>query len=302
MKLFRRILVCIGRPEPDARMLEQVAAVSRLAGSLEVHLLHVSSEEDELVHPSHRVVRETLEGFAKQYLGEPANLQIRCEIVPGEPLVEIVRYMHEKMVDLLVIGGRASGHESILARRVTRRSTCSVLVLPENTPLKLEHILVPVRDSKCSARALETACTIATATQSRVTCLNIFRVHSDYSPVGASLEEQTQRLGQLADLETESLLRKVDTGSAQVTSRSLPAPYGKQLDLLLDTAKKESADLFVIGARGRTGAAGVLLGHLTDDLIRESTIPVLAVRRKGECVNLVKALLVFTAQDFDQDS
>ncbi len=47
----------------------------------------------------------------------------------------------------------------------------------------------------------------------------------------------------------------------------------------------------VIGARGRTGAAGVLLGTVTEQLIRQSPAPVLAVKKKGECIGLLRALL-----------
>ncbi len=53
----------------------------------------------------------------------------------------------------------------------------------------------------------------------------------------------------------------------------------------------------VIGARGRTGAAGVLLGTVTEQLIRRSPSPVLAVKRKGECLGLLRALLVIAGPE-----
>lgn len=47
----------------------------------------------------------------------------------------------------------------------------------------------------------------------------------------------------------------------------------------------------MIGSRGRTGAAGVLLGRVTEQLIRKSTVPVLAAKKKGECIGVLRALL-----------
>jgi nucleotide-binding universal stress UspA family protein len=48
--------------------------------------------------------------------------------------------------------------------------------------------------------------------------------------------------------------------------------------------------LIVIGARGRTGAAGILLGTVTEQLIRVSPVPVLAIKNKGECIGVLRAL------------
>jgi nucleotide-binding universal stress UspA family protein len=49
--------------------------------------------------------------------------------------------------------------------------------------------------------------------------------------------------------------------------------------------------LIAIGSRGRTGTAGVLLGKVTEELIAQSRLPVLAVKRKGEQIGILQALL-----------
>jgi nucleotide-binding universal stress UspA family protein len=49
--------------------------------------------------------------------------------------------------------------------------------------------------------------------------------------------------------------------------------------------------LLVIGARGRRAGAGVMLGSVTEHLIRTTTIPLLAVKRKGTGMSLLEALL-----------
>ena len=54
----------------------------------------------------------------------------------------------------------------------------------------------------------------------------------------------------------------------------------------------------MIGARGRTGTAGVLLGTVTEQLIRKSPSPVLAVKKKGECLGVLRALLVIAGDEY----
>jgi nucleotide-binding universal stress UspA family protein len=100
-----------------------------------------------------------------------------------------------------------------------------------------------------------------------------------------------------ADAECTRLIAKVETRSVEISSKSLPDLYGRPTGIILEAAKTEAADMIVIGARGRTGAAGVLLGRITEALIRRSPIPLLAVRKKGECVGILHALLTVTGQD-----
>jgi hypothetical protein len=55
--------------------------------------------------------------------------------------------------------------------------------------------------------------------------------------------------------------------------------------------KNLDIDLLVIGTRGTHALAGVLLGSVTEHQIRNTTIPILAVKRKGTGLNLLEALL-----------
>ena len=68
---------------------------------------------------------------------------------------------------------------------------------------------------------------------------------------------------------------------------------GNQLEALGDGLGRA----VVIGARGRTGAAGVLLGTVTEHLILKSPSPVLAVKKKGECIGVLRALLVIAGEE-----
>ncbi len=234
--------------------------------------------------------------------------ELICAVVDGAPLLEILRYAYEKEVDLIVIGRHygeaASGDrpaapivdEAIIARRVTRKATCSVLVLPEDHQVKAQTIVVPARDSECSANALDTACGIASATGGQVILLNVFQVSGGYTRVGMTLQQHQSALQAAASRECASLLKRVDTSNVTVESKLAPDLQGKPVPIIHEAIASLSADLVVIGARGRTGAAGVLLGAVTEQLIRESPVPVLAVKKKGECLGILQALLTLASE------
>ena len=303
MKRYQRILVCIDQPERDFRMLSYVWTVARLAESREIHLLHVSEdkarESEDLPHvPSipDEVTRETLRALASEYVKEPAAQKYLCEVIHGSPLLEILRFAYEKDIDLIIVGRHYgevadTDDDALQARRITRKATCSVLVLPEEHQIKADTILVPVRDSECSANALDVACGIAAATNATIIALNVYQVHAGYSRSGVTLQQHQSLLDAAAQRECGSLLKRVETRSLAVQCKCTPDLHGKPVHVILESITSLSADLVVIGARGRTGAAGVLLGNVTEQLIRASPVPVLAVKKKGECLGVLRALL-----------
>lgn len=309
MKRYERILVCIDRPERDSRMLAYVRTIARLAESKEIHLLHVSEEKardsdepSEQLSGAREITDETLRALAAEHFKSPGTYGCLCELVKGAPLLEVLRFAADKDIDLIVIGrhygeeARADG-EALLARRITRKATCSVLVLPEeHDRVKAGMILVPVRNSECSANAVDVACDIAAATKAAVTAFNVYQVHPGYSRVGTTLEEHQALLETAAQRECGKLLERVDTHGVEVLSKCAPDLRGKPVPIILEAVTTIPADLVVIGARGRTGAAGVLLGTVTEQLIRESPVPVLAVKKKGECLGILRALLTIAGE------
>jgi len=291
MKQYRNILACIEDGEQDKHLLDHIGPICRAAECRQVHLLHVAPAETE---PN--LTSESLLSLAGQRLQGHGGETIAAEVVTGSPLLEILRYAMEKDIDLIVMGRKAGGsediaHEATLPRRVTRKATCSVLVLPADALPKADRILVPVRDSECSSNALRTACSIAAVVQADVCVLNVFQVTPGYERVGTTLEEHTELLRQGAEKECQRLLERTDTQGVQVETSCLPDLYGQPVPIILKEYRKQSADLLVIGARGRTGAAGVLLGKVTEQLIQKSAIPVLAAKIKGECIGILRALL-----------
>ena len=308
MKRYQRIQVCIDCPERDGHMLAYVRAIAPLAEPKEIHLVHVaegtaptSDEPAEEAPPVPEVTEDSLAALADEHFRDVQAHECHCAVIEGSPLLEYLRFAYEKDIDLMVIGrhfGEASeaDGEALMARRITRKATCTVLVLPEDCRAKVDTILVPLRDSECSANALDVACAIARAANVATVAYNVYQVPSGYMRVGTMLEEHTALLEAAAERECVRVLKRVDTQSVEVQRRCTADLHGKPVPLILEAIQDVSADLIVIGARGRTGAAGVLLGTITEQLIRESPVPVLAVKKKGECLGILRALLMLAGE------
>lgn len=296
MKRYQEILIGIRDPEIDAPMLDYVCAITKFAGTKRIHLLHVDKTSTTVDDP---ITEEVLGELAEKHLKGKAVGEVVCKVVQGAPALEILAYANKKSVDLIVIGGDGSdpNREAGLGRRVTRKAICSVLILPKAAQPKLSRILVPVRDTACSEQAVETAIDIAAPTESTVIVLNVFQVHSGITRANLTLEEYIEQEKQLAQKQCESLLSRVDSKGANIEILCVPDPYGQAVERFLEVAREKDVQLIVIGARGRSGLAGVLLADVTEKLIRQSPVPLLASKKKGEILGILGALMTITQQE-----
>lgn len=312
MKQFKSILVCIDDFHRDASLLQSVEKMVQIAGSDSVHLVYVPPDlwQPKVVsmNEMHPYMGSTssaqfdfeqgsgyLDELGSRYLGEVADCEVVSHVVSGAPLFEILDYALTRNVDLIAMRrefGSLSekGSHALLVRRIARKATCSVLCIPESASFEAAKILVPHRNSECSQNAFMQACDIAESTRGMIDALNIYQVNSYYMYAGIPLSTHISNLEKYAQQETQLLLDKVMVGNAEVRLSFLPDLDADPAKVILRHAQEQGSNIIVIGARGRTGAAGVLLGTVTEQLIQNAPIPVLAVKQKGECIGFLKAL------------
>ena len=95
-----------------------------------------------------------------------------------------------------------------------------------------------------------------------------------FSPIEFSRERRDQVDKMMADVVKE-------IGDAGIEIRTL-VTEGKPFMEIIATAREERIDLIVIGTHGRTGLSHVLLGSVTEKVVRKAPCPVLTVRKPGQ--------------------
>ena len=83
--------------------------------------------------------------------------------------------------------------------------------------------------------------------------------------------------GEVARTQMQDLLRGQFQGPWEVE-----VVTGHPADAIVRVAEERGADLIVMGTHGRTGLQHVLLGSVTEKVVRLAPCPVLTVRRKPE--------------------
>jgi nucleotide-binding universal stress UspA family protein len=86
------------------------------------------------------------------------------------------------------------------------------------------------------------------------------------------------QIRQAAEEVVAALVEEVAGGASDVDVRPV-AVEGKPVNALLDTAEREHAELIVVGSRGHGGFIGLLLGSVSDQVVRHASCPVVVHRR-----------------------
>jgi nucleotide-binding universal stress UspA family protein len=147
--------------------------------------------------------------------------------------------------------------------------------------MKLKRILVPIDFSDESLRALDYAVELAQPFGATLTVLfALERIQfvemghvygAPVSPLKLIEEQRRSARAELAQL-AERL------ASARATEVRTLLREGTPHRVIVDAAKRPGADLIVMGTHGRTGMSRLLLGSVTELVIRHAHCPVLTVR------------------------
>jgi len=145
--------------------------------------------------------------------------------------------------------------------------------------LKLERILCPLDFSEFSARAFEYAQSLATRYKSKLLIEHVlhlaFSAYPSYVNAEA-IDKVSQGLWAFAREQLGDFVRKHSREGIEIESF---VDEGDVTDTILAFAQTRAVDLIVMGTHGRHGLDHILLGSVTEKVLRKARCPVLAVRK-----------------------
>ena len=296
MKRFRRLLVGLNLTDQDNAVIQAAREITQLFQSEKVCFMYVAELPDvpeeisekypDLLRPlekdAEKMMREKVDRY---YKGAPVT-NIAYEVVEGKQVDMLLQHISKKDIDLVVVGRKRwekiSGH---VAEHLARKAPCSVLIIPEGNNMILKNILVGTDFSPHSKEAMDTAIAFAFGTgTAKIFCLHIIGYQSPDKYYDGFF-------GLLKKVAREDFDKFLDQFNFQGINLSSTIKVDHNIARAIrDFLWMHKSDLLIVGARGRSAAAAVLLGSVTENLMRITNIPLLAVKRKGENMNLLKAL------------
>ena len=138
----------------------------------------------------------------------------------------------------------------------------------------LKTILAPTDFSDLSAAGVRYACQLAKDNGAELIIFNVAVLDESNAIDKRQLERHKK---QLADFVAE----KVGNAGLGLKMRQV-VDAGQPFGAIVDCAEKEGVDLVVMSSHGRTGLSRMLIGSVTDKILRGGPCPVLVVPAKTE--------------------
>jgi nucleotide-binding universal stress UspA family protein len=148
----------------------------------------------------------------------------------------------------------------------------------EEITMEIRHILAPTDFSAFSKQAVEYAFELALKFGARLSLLHAIEMPAypveGYVPPGSEgglLEDLERNAG----LELANLLPEAERSGVEVARHVVVGPPYRKV---LETAAAEKVDLIVMATHGRTGLSHLLMGSVTERVVRLAPCPVLTMR------------------------
>jgi len=227
-------------------------------------------------------------GEEAQKILKPRWPGVEVQVREGDPREEIIRVAEEWGADLVVLGTRGLGAAQgfllgSVSQTVARHATCPVLVV-KGSPRKPGKVLVAMDGSEGSLDTLRFLRSLEPGRKLDLLLLGVvepLRFPSTAprfirGPLKAALVDlQQERRAEIQNaLGSAANEMKGKVGTISVSVRS-----GNPAEEIVRAAKDRGVDLIVVGARGLGGVKRLLLGSVSERVLRDARCPVLIVKR-----------------------
>lgn len=289
MHRYRHLMVGLSSTEADAGLIRYAAMVARLGTATEAHFVHVLPKATgrSAKSPDHDCKLAEIQAFVRDHFTDvPESTRVACEVLDGPLVDRLLSYVADRQVDLLLVGHQDNHpNRYALARRLAMKAPCSVWLVPRGITPSLKRILVPIDFSEHSADTIRVATSMARLSgQSECLALHIY-----FDESRVTYEESDQVLRGHEEQTFRKFIAPINCQGVTVT------PIFEEgvnvARTIASVADRHDIDLIVMATRGRSRSAAILLGSVTEEMIIETKVPLLAVKHFGARLGVLQALL-----------
>lgn len=281
---MKTILVATDFSERSDRALRRATLLSRQFEA-KLHVVHVVDDDQpkRVVDAEHDQASKLLRQLVET-LRDVDGVDCDMRVTLASPFAGIVRAAEELGPDLLVIGPhRRQVLRDVFigttAERTIRSVGCPVLMVNATPAGRYRHVLQTTDLSDGSRDALRRLPDLKIAKNVKTSLLYVFDSPALRLTFSGSIpkEEQAHYLDDEKRDASRNLAKFVVASGLeecrQITRHEASTAHHE----ILKSAAEEKADLIVLSTHGRSGVAKLLIGSVTEQVLKNSTVDVLAI-------------------------
>ncbi|MFN3844817.1 MAG: universal stress protein [Paracoccaceae bacterium] len=286
---MKRILHATDFSERSDRALRRAVLLARETGA-HLDLVHVVDDD----RPRRIVDHETADAHLLLHdlartLERDDGVSCAVQVLLEDPFAGIVKAVQDTTPDLLVIGPHRrqilrDAFVGTTAERTIRAVSCPVLMVNGPPFAPYRHVLLTTDLSDAARAAIRRFDGLAIGKTAERSVLSVFEAPALRLTLSGTMAEEDQA-DYLADqrVEARSALSQfmADLGPGQATQIVRHEKSNVATEILLEAADLKS-DLIVISTQGKGAMARMLLGSVTEQVLRVASVDVLAVPPEPE--------------------
>lgn len=284
MKLLEKVLVPLDLKSNFEKQMLTAEKIARSFNS-EIILFHVLPPEAEM-EPVKPLLSEYVDSQFKKIGSrlEEKEIKYRAVLRYGNTFDRIMSYAQDNNVNLILISDGTDKQDSdysvsVVAEKLIRKSEKPVWLIKNDSKAIPEKILCPVDFSDASARALTNAIKIARTFNSELYIINVFEPLQESFSVRLNInyQEENARLQKENKKQFDDFIEKFNPSGISYKIEYLK---GKPHEAIIEFSQSNNIDLIFMGATGKSVLQRVLLGSVTEKVVRK--LPCSMVTTKSE--------------------
>ena len=289
--LYPRIGALVNGGPADEAVLRYLGVLARDGRSESVEVIAAPEKGSGVPVPRAHRIEQDLRAAGAPELATRIAPEIHEEGDAGE----ILRFIKDHDLDLMVVGRRIPSHQldhPELYPRLVGRSPCDMLLVTPYSPARFDRILLPTDFSRHARLALAASLKLARVLGSpaaEILCHHVFEIPYGYAYSGRTMAGFAEEQRGHAEDAFAEFVAGIPEGGIRI--RCEYTPSRNVAEAVTGLALAMQADLVALGSRGRTAASALLVGSIAVRVLEICAAPVLVVKEKGETLGFLEALL-----------
>lgn len=273
MKLLQNILTTVDMGKSTNFVIESSVQLAKKFNS-QITLMHVITEEnisEQLKTMVKDSIKTKLDKIAQKMKSEGITIN-NIIIEYGVAFEKIIQEAQNNNYNVIVAGsGNKTANDSFklgtTVEKLVRKNQIPLFVVKNESVRDIHQIICPVDFSEASARALHNAIILAEKYDAELTILNVFspiNIYSKRFDVDSHTENTNLKAKQEKDF--HSFLEQFNLVNV---NHRIEIIEGEPFAEILQYIKKNNIDLLLMGTTGKTLLSRLLMGSVTEKVIRE---------------------------------